>query len=91
MNKIKGTDIIWADILMVVFDDKCVKLYCGDPRLDHPACYTFDDIIKVAKDNGYVSGSILLIAESPLTGHIYQYGNYEPDQWYEHGKTMGYA
>ena len=29
--------------------------------------------------------------EGPLEGTIYQYGNYDPPQWLEHGQTKGFA
>ena len=33
---------------------------------------------------------ITVICDSPIAGHIYQYGNYG-DAWYEIGTTCGYA
>ena len=53
--------------------------------------YTFDELLIVAKENGYTDGdTILVIAESPLNGKIYRYGNYGPF-WVETGETRGYA
>lgn len=86
---IKGEDKIVADILKIVFNERCITKYIhpeyGD---DWP---TFDDIVKIAEENGYKEGTITLIADNALDGKVYIYGNYEPKEWYEYGKTMGYA
>lgn len=37
-----------------------------------------------------MEGTILLITEFPLSGKIYQYGNYG-DFWAKYGTTKGYA
>lgn len=34
---------------------------------------------------------IYVWVDTPLEGVIYQTGNYQTDDWIEHGKTMGYA
>lgn len=88
MKQIKGTDKIgYADVIHIVFSDKCVKKYLhGKNSLD----YTFNEIMKDACKKGYTDGTILVIAESPLDGKVYRYGNYGK-WWDEVGCTQGYA
>lgn len=88
MEQIKIEDGIGhADEFKIIFADKCINVHLGDERrLD----YTFEDVMDEAKRNGWKSGTILLIAESPLSGKIYEYGNYG-DFWVEYGTTKGYT
>lgn len=54
---------------------------------------TFAEVMNIAKKNGYDPKKdkiIILLAESPLSGKVFQYGNYG-DFWVEHGTTKGYA
>lgn len=90
--KLQGSDKIgYADSVYIIFEGKCVKIFLG---YDQCLNYTFDDIMKRAFENGYKNkdedGTILLIAESPLSGKVYRYGNYG-DFWTEIGTTTGYA
>lgn len=86
--EIKDTDSIgYADTLRIIFGDKCVrKVLDNERQLD----FTFAEVFHVAVDNGYSEGTIIVIAESPLEGKVFQYGNYG-DFWVEHGHTRGYA
>ena len=34
---------------------------------------------------------LMVIAESPLEGHVYRYNNYDEKEWVEVGTTCGYA
>lgn len=87
-GEIKGTDSIgYADYLHIVFDKKCVEFF---PDLRRELDTTFDEVLEVAKKNGFENGTILLVAESPLNGTVYRYGNYG-DYWAKIGETMGYA
>lgn len=90
MNEvIKGADSIgYADYLYIIFDGKCVEYF---PELEGALGMTFQNVLEVAIKNGYEEGTILLLAESPLDGSIYRYGNYEPDRWVKVGTTIGYA
>lgn len=36
-------------------------------------------------------GSCIIIIEEPLSGKVYQFGNYDRKFIYEHGTTKGYA
>ena len=87
--RIKGTDTIdYADSICIIFGGKCVKEYLSDERcLD----YTFDELLNDARENGYTGeGTILVVAESRLSGTVYRYGNYGP-YWTKIGTTIGYA
>ena len=87
-TKIGENDSIgYADILKIVFDQHCITHVVDDERL---LKVTFADVLKIAKTNGYKNGVITLIAESPLNGRVYLYGNYGPF-WVECGSTNGYA
>ncbi|WMC91245.1 hypothetical protein [Kineothrix sp. MB12-C1] len=85
---IKDTDIIgYADLIKIIFGDKCIEEFLVGRECD----YTFAEVMQTAKENGYdESGIITLIAESPLAGKVFQYGNYGK-YWVEHGGTIGYA
>lgn len=78
------------NLYRLIFDDKCVRKYIyheyGD---DSP---TFEDMLNLAKENGYKSGhgALMLICESSTKGIIYMYGN-GGKYWYEYGMTVGYA
>lgn len=52
---------------------------------------SFGDILQKCKDKGYIGGIILVIAENPLSGYVFQYGNYDDIYWYVVGETKGYA
>ncbi len=85
--EVKETDSIGlADILKIVFGNKCVTKVLSAETLD----FTFAEAYKIAVENGYSKGVIILIAESPLEGKVFEYGNYGKF-WVEHGKTRGYA
>ena len=88
---INGTEELLAlyDFMQIIFDDKCIALCRIYEYGDKP--FTFDDVLNIAKENGYKVGVITLICESPLQGIIYQYGNCHDGKWYEHGTTVGYA
>lgn len=88
MEEIKLEDSIgYADWIKIIFADKCVDFFLENDRcLD----FTFEEVLQVAKRNGWKEGTILLIAESPRSGKIFQYGNYG-EFWVEHGTTRGYA
>lgn len=87
--EIKDSDSIGsADSIKIIFGGKCIESYLGNERSLN---FTFSEVMKIALENGYErEDTILLIAESPLSGDIYQYGNYG-EYWVEHGSTRGYA
>lgn len=51
---------------------------------------TLDEIASQLKDVAH-KNVITVWAELPLSGTIYQYNNYEDNNWHEHGNTRGYA
>lgn len=88
MEAIKAEDSIgYADSIKIIFEKKCIERFLENERRLN---FTFGEVLHIAKRNGWEEGTILLIAESPLNGKIYQYGNYG-SFWVEHGTTKGYA
>ena len=49
-----------------------------------------DDILALAKSHGYREGVLWLMAESPLRGEVYSYGNHGAF-WEKTGTVDGYA
>lgn len=87
-GKIRNDDSIgYAHLLKIIFNDKCIEIILSD---ESSLSYTFTDVLNEAYKNGYSEGVITLIAESPLAGEIYEYGNYGL-YWVRHGETRGYA
>lgn len=87
-TKIGENDSIgYSDVLKIIFDQHYVIHFVDNKRL---LKVTFADVLEIAKTNGYKNGVITLIAESPLNGRVYLYGNYGPF-WVEYGSTNGYA
>jgi len=87
-KQLNGSDTInYADVVRIIFDEKCINKMYIEEYDDLP---TFDDVLNIAKENGYKNGVILLIAENPLHGEIYEYGNYG-HVWVEHGVTKGHS
>lgn len=85
---IKNTDSIgYANLLKIIFNNKCINMILSD---ESSLNYTFTDVLNEAYKNGYYEGVITLIAESPLDGKVYEYGNYGL-YWVRHGETRGYA
>ena len=94
MKKYEDSKLLLHDILTVVFDLRDED--CNSFRIVQDFEYgeeplSFGDILQKCKDKGYIGGIILVIAENPLSGDIYQYGNYNDDYWYQVGDMKGYA
>ena len=88
MKQIKNEDSIgYADLLKIIFDDKCITKYLTDESVLN---IKFSEVLQIAHENAYSEGVITLIAESPLAGKVYEYGNYG-SFWVDHGETRGYA
>lgn len=91
MVEIKPTDSIgYADYLHIIFGEKHVTHF---PSEGKELTMTFAEVMNIAKKNGYDTKEdkvIILLVESPLSGKVFQYGNYG-DFWVEHGTTRGYA
>lgn len=54
---------------------------------------SFEDIVTIAKENGFSYGSFFLFLESAREGKIYRYEEFEGEtpMWFEIGTTIGYA
>lgn len=91
MGEIKLTDSIgYADYLHIIFGEKHVTHF---PEMGKELTITFSEVMDIANKNGYdpkKDNIIILIAENPLSGKVFKYGNYG-DFWVEHGTTRGYA
>ena len=63
------------------------------PTEEEKETLTFNDVIKLAEQNGLRDDMyILMIAENPTSGKVYKHGNYKPwNTWYECGETEGFA
>lgn len=88
MNTHRNDEQILTEDIKVIFDEKVIHIM-QDFEYDEPL--TFGDILEKCIESGYTVGTILLIAESYLSGTIYRYGNYGDDLWYEVGSMVGFA
>lgn len=57
---------------------------------DESVYLTLDEIAEQMNKLGCFP-PFMLIQEMPLSGYIYQWGNYSDHAWHNHGKTRGYA
>lgn len=101
MAEIKGDTKIFEDMLTIIFKEgdwdlngsdevmKAVRVCQVFENGDEPL--SFDDIVGVAKDYGYLYGTIKLLAENPLNGKAYCYNNYGKNEWVKIGDLIGYA
>lgn len=88
MNTHRNDEQILTEDIKVIFDEKVIHIM-QDFEYDEPL--TFGDILEKCIESGYTVGTILLIAESYLSGTIYRYGNYGDDLWYEVGSMVGFT
>lgn len=95
MKQVENEELIYAKIIRVFFYGvnetcKCLELM---PTEEEKKTLTFNDVIKLAEQNGLRDDRyILMIAENPKSGKVYKYGNYNPwNTWYECGETEGFA
>lgn len=78
--------ILWENI-KIIFGNKCINLFNDMERNS----LNLNDCLNKAKENGYVSGTIIVLSESYLEGEVYRYGNYQDDKWYQIGKLEGFT
>lgn len=87
-----GCLIIASNNEKVLVDNEKLKWHreeCGGGY--HEEYLTLEEIGMQLKDLGY-KGVFYVWIETPLSGVIYQFGNYgEIKYWIEHGTTKGYA
>ena len=84
---------LWEDV-KIIFEDKYIKLFNDlEPDYENNCMkgLTLNDCLRIAKENGYKRGTIMVLSESYLDGDIYRYGNYQDNEWYEVGKLAGFA
>ena len=97
MKKINGTDKIWGDSVHIILPTQKVEekgiVITKYISCEYGESMTYNDALQIAKENGFIEGTFLIMVESPLRGIIYQYANcYEcAPFWSEYGTTQGYA
>lgn len=95
-------DEIWGDSIRLIINgeqsDKTGEVSNGVVvtrfiSKEYGESMTFNDVLVLAKENGFKKGIFLLIIENPSNGIIYQYANcYDCEPyWSEYGITIGYA
>jgi len=86
-KKIKDPDMpLLADKIQVLTETSFVEM-----NISETATISLSRIVKILKEeHGDRSYRITVIAESPLEGVIYKFGNHG-DYWEVHGYTQGYA
>lgn len=77
---------LWESV-KIIFDDKYLDIYNDMER--NPL--TLNDALKIAKENGYKEGTILVLSESYLCGAVYRYNNYNEKEWIKVGSLIGFA
>lgn len=94
MENISETRIDLASgIVRIIVNDVMVpdeKFKWNDPE-EYGGWLTLGEILEQLKGMDFSGGVIYVWEDTPLRGTIYQCGNYEPDTWYEYGKTKGFA
>lgn len=71
-----------------IFSEDCnyYERFCGNEDEE----FTLRDCFNLAVKNGFTKGVITVLAERPLDGTVYRYGNHG-DCWECIGKLVGYA
>ena len=93
MKKVDKNTTLLEDVNIIV-EDKCINLFNNiEPDYENNCMkgLTLNDCLRIAKENGYTSGTILVLSESCFDGNVYRYGNYLDNEWYEIGKLEGFA
>lgn len=93
MEDIKENIVLNEDV-KIIFDDTLIRLFNDlEPDYENNSMkgIKLNDCIKIAKENGYKNGTILVISESWLSGEIYRYNNYGKHEWYKVGTMAGFA
>lgn len=89
---INAKEIIFEDTtsLTVIIYDRNRQVHAKEINTIERINVSLKDIEDEVKRDYENVSRITVIAERPLHGIIYEYGNYG-DFWMEHGKTIGYA
>lgn len=88
-KRIEDTDMpIFGEVLHIIFGSQCIEVFVC---LEFEESKSFDDILEIAKKNGYKRGTLYLIAQNPLHGNMYRYNAYAEAFWEEWGENRGYA
>lgn len=80
--------------------DGVVRIMCGDrarteyitangEKCDKSIC--LDDCLELIAYEDEQDDIVYVVFDEPLSGKIYQYGNYAEGGWWEYGTTCGFA
>lgn len=79
-----------CEVISIVFDDKCIKDFAVNTYTESGP-WTFNDVLKRAKKNGYTEGVITVLLEDYRNGYVFMFGNYDKEKFYHVGITQGFA
>ena len=105
-DKINLSDFVYGDFIRIFDDDEIqlnenmevevirkgfIATKCIGQDVEDQI--TFNDCVTIAKEHGFTIGTFYIMAETPLSGTIYQYANcYDCEPYVsEYGTTRGYA
>ncbi|MBA4697811.1 MAG: hypothetical protein H2212_00105 [Ruminococcus sp.] len=81
-----------ADVTVIFYMDDEKKLFNSlEWKSIEPDHIVTLDMIREQIEDKYGKNLIVVIAEYPLRGEIFRYGNYEDNRWVRIGKVCGYA
>lgn len=93
MEKADKNKVLQEDI-KIIFGNKCIDIY-NDLEPDYKnKCMKgikLSDCLNIAKENGYIRGTIVVLNESYMAGDVYRYGNYNDGEWWKIGSLAGFA
>lgn len=88
MKRVDGNEVgLYDGIAHIIWDNKGKTIYITASEYGD----TFLSLNDCLKEIGYTDGVCIVIMEYLLSGKVYIYGNYEPNEWWEYGKTEGFA
>lgn len=91
MKVVDGNKIgIWDGVARIICDNKGKTIYKTANGYETDTFLSLNDCLKEI-NYGEGDGVCVVIFEFALEGIVYQFGNYRDGEWYEHGKTYGYA
>lgn len=86
----ENTDLSGMTVIDIFSDDCNCNCYYARFYGNEDEEFTLRDCFNLAVEHGFTKGVITVLAERPLDGTVYRYGNHG-DYWECIGKTVGYA
>ena len=91
LGRIDGDSIIFGGMTIIdIFWKEDNSNYYERIYVQDEDSLTLKDCYNLAVKNGFTKGIITVLAERPLSGDVYRYGNYG-DYWTRIGRLAGYA